>query len=309
MINRSDAGTDSTSGVRRRSRRPRSKMWLFALPAMLCYGVILVVPSAQGVYASFTDWSTVSLDRHFIGFDNYRAILSDSSSFQAVMTTIVIAAATSVLLIAFGLLLALALNSRMMGRNFFRAVIFAPVVISPLVCGYLFQYILGPPGVGALNQVLESVGLQSWERAWLGEPKSALISVIGVIVWQFVGANMVIFLAALQNVPPELKEAAALDGAGSTRIFWHIVRPIIAPAFTVNLTLNLIGGLKVFDQVYATTSGGPGGATDTISTVLFRQFTLIGALGYAAALATILTIGVGIFAAIQFKFFGKQDTA
>lgn len=296
--------SEAGSSVRRHT--VGRNLWWFVLPALAVYLYVIVVPTAQGIYMSFTDWSGYSRSRNFVGTENYRSIL-DGTSRDAVMRTVVIAVVTMAIQNVVGLLLALALTARVFARNVLRTLIFAPVIVSPLVCGYLFKYIFAPPGIGAANDVLEAVGLGQFQRDWLGEPGTALNAVIIVICWQFVGMSMVIYLAGLQSVPAELLEAAAIDGAGAVRRFWYVVRPLLAPAITINLMLSLIGGLKIFDQIYATTQGGPAGQTETISTLIYKQFSTLGAYGQSAALAVALAIGVAVLSLLQFMVLRRQE--
>jgi raffinose/stachyose/melibiose transport system permease protein len=275
---------------------------------LVLYAFVVLVPTVQGGYMSLTDWSALSGTRDFVGFDNYSAI-ADSASSEVVVRTLVIAAATMVIQNVLGLMLALTLHGRVLGRNVLRTLIFAPVVVSPLVCGYLFQYIFGPPGTGVLNDLLKAIGLSGQQRVWLGESGTALTVVVIVICWQFTGIAMVIYLAGLQSVPKDVIEAAQLDGAGSFRRFWYVTRPMLAPAFTVNLMLSLIGGLQIFDQIYSTTAGGPAGTTETISTEIYRQFTLLGAYGRSAALAVVLAIVVAVLSLVQFFVLRRRSDA
>jgi raffinose/stachyose/melibiose transport system permease protein len=130
-----------------------------------------------------------------------------------------------------------------------------------------------------------------------------------VVVWQFAGYSMVIFLAGLQSIPREIYEAAALDGTGPFRRFWYVVRPLLAPAITINLMLSIIGGIKLFDQVYALTGGGPGHATDTISTLIYKDAFTLGEFGYSIALAVVLTIIVAIASASQYAVLSRNERA
>jgi raffinose/stachyose/melibiose transport system permease protein len=179
------------------------------------------------------------------------------------------------------------------------------MVVSPLVVGYLFKYIFGPPGTGAINVALKSFGVQQID--FLGNPTSALWIIILVVVWQFTGSTMIIYLAGLQGVPPELLEAASLDGAGTWAKFRHITLPLLAPAVTINLMIGLIGGLKIFDQIFAITGGGPAGSTETISTLIFKYFSQFGDYGLSAALAVVLAIGVAILSLVQFAVLRRQE--
>ena len=231
----------------------------------------------------------------------------DPNAMQAIWHTLLIAVSITVIQNLIGLLLALGVNSAIKSRNVLRVFFFAPAVITPIVTAYLWRNLLGPDG--AVNSLLGAVGLDGWRQDWLGDPQLALWSVVGVIVWQFAGYSMVIFLAGLQSIPREIYEAAALDGTGPFRRFWYVVRPLLAPAITINLMLSIIGGIKLFDQVYALTGGGPGHATDTISTLIYKDAFTLGEFGYSIALAVVLTAIVAIVSAGQYTVLSRNERA
>jgi raffinose/stachyose/melibiose transport system permease protein len=303
-------GVAPTDGTPRRAE-PRGRrhsvgrnLWWFVLPALAFYVLIIVVPTVQGGYMSLTNWSAFSPDRHFVGLDNFTRILQGDAG-GAALRTLFLAVVTVVIENVLGLLLAVLLHGQIVGRNVLRTVIFAPMVVSPLVIGYLFKYIYGPPDIGVINGFLEAVGLGQID--FLGNPTIALWVIVSVVVWQFTGATMVIYLAGLQGVPPELTEAASLDGASAWQRFWHITRPLLAPAITINLMLGLIGGLKLFDQIFATTGGGPARQTETISTQIYKLFSQFGFYGRSAALAVVLAVGVAVLSLIQFAVLRRQE--
>jgi raffinose/stachyose/melibiose transport system permease protein len=289
-----------------RRRTVGRSLWWFVIPGLVLYLYVVVIPTAQGIYMSFTNWSVYSTSREFVGLRNYETIFGDATSSDVLVRTLVIAVATTIIQNVLGLLLALVLNTRVFARNVLRTIIFAPVIVSPLVCGYLFKYLFAPPGIGAVNDILKAVGLGRLQQDWLGQPDTALPAVIAVICWQFVGMSMVIYLAGLQGVPAELIEAASIDGAGAVRRFWHVIRPLLAPAITINLMLSLIAGLKIFDQIYATTQGGPAGQTETISTLIYKQFNIVGAYSQSTALAVALAIAIAVLSLIQFTVLRRQ---
>lgn len=291
--------------VRAPERRRAAQPWWFALPALVLFAFVVLVPSARGVYYAFTNWD--GLDPHFsvIGLENFANIPHDPSAVQAVWHTLLIAVAITVIQNGVGLLLALGVNSAIKSRNVLRVLLFAPAVVTPIVTAYLWRNLLGPQG--AVNSLLNMVGLASWKQDWLGDPHLALWSIVAVIVWQFAGYSMVIFLAGLQSVPKEIYEAAAMDGCGPVRRFWSIIRPLLAPALTINLMLSIIGGIKLFDQVYALTGGGPGHATDTISTLIYKDGFTLGEFGYSIALAVILTIIVAVVSSGQYLVLSRNE--
>ena len=272
------------------------------LPALLLFAFVVLVPSGRGIYYAFTDWDGLDPDFAFIGLQNFTDMLSDEDALGAVWHTVLIAVAITVIQNGIGLLLALGVNSMIKTRNVLRVLLFAPAVVTPIVTAYLWRNLLGPDG--AINAVLGP-----WGRDWLGDPDLALWMIVVVVVWQFAGYSMVIFLAGLQSVPREIYEAAAIDGSGAVRRFWSIIRPLLAPAITINLMLSIIGGIKLFDQVYALTGGGPGHATDTISTLIYKDAFTLGEFGYSIALAVVLTIIVAVVSAGQYAVLSRNERA
>jgi raffinose/stachyose/melibiose transport system permease protein len=280
--------------------------WWFAAPAMVLFLGLMVRASAEGVYIAFTDWNGISPERKFVGLDNLIAVFSEPDGLGAVLRTFLIAFSLLVLQNLFGLLLAVALNTRIKSRSVLRTVFFAPAVLSSVVLGYTFKFIFAPDG--PVNDLLAAFGVTTPPN-WLGEPALALGVIIFVIAWQSVGSTMVIYLAGLQGVPADVLEAASLDGAGPARTFFSVTLPYLAPAITINMVLTLIAGLRVFDQVYVLTEGGPANQTQTISTLLVQEAFAFGNYGYAAALAVVLSVVIAVLTAVQFTLLRKQRSA
>ncbi len=306
-IDLQDRLSDRTTVATRSRRRYAAPPWWFTVPALLLFTFVVLVPSARGVYYAFTDWDGLDPDLAVIGLDNFTAIADDPDALQAIWHTLLIAVAITVVQNGIGLLLALGVNTIIKSRNFLRALLFAPAVLTPIVTAYLWRNLLSPDG--AVNSLLGAVGLDSWRQNWLGDPDLALWMIVLVVVWQFAGYSMVIFLAGLQSVPREIYEAAAIDGSGPVRRFWSIIRPLLAPAITINLMLSIIGGIKLFDQVYALTGGGPGHATDTISTLIYKDAFTLGEFGYSIALAVVLTVIVAVASAGQYAVLNRNEKA
>lgn len=298
-------------GSMRRSPQPpgRWRRWrpgmvspLFLVPAAVVYAFVVIWPSVQGAGFAFTDWNGLSATKNFVGLQNFAQILRDPPSTGAVWRTLLIAATVTIVQNGLGFLLALGVNSTIKTRGVLRVLLFAPAVVAPVATAYLWQNLFSP--TGPLNTVLAALGLPKVD--WLGNPSVAVWSICIVIVWQFVGYSMIIFLANLQNIPMDVIEAAHVDGAGAFRRFWYVVAPEMSPSITINLMLSVIGGLRTFDQVWAMTGGGPGGATDTISTLIFKSAFKYGEVGFGLALALVLTLLVAILSGIQYSALARQ---
>jgi raffinose/stachyose/melibiose transport system permease protein len=293
------------SGRRRRPSRdttPRRSgllqfgHWWWALPGIvLVIGIHYAATVAGGVFA-FTNWTGIgSFD--WIGFDNFVRIFQDPSKMVALWNTLFLAFGSVILVNVIGLGLALALNRGLKTRYALRVLFFMPVVLSPLAVSYIWKFIFDFNG--PLNTFLRGIGLDSLTKAWTGDPTFAIWTILIVIVWQQTGFAMVIYMAGLAGVPPEIEEAASIDGANLMQRFWHVTLPAIRPAVAIATTLGLVNGLRVFDQIMALTGTGPAGATATLATEVYKQAFSLGQFGYGAALALVLTAIILIFAIIQ----------
>ncbi|MGG7449716.1 carbohydrate ABC transporter permease [Plantibacter auratus] len=276
----------------------RTPAW-FVVPALAMYAVIVLWPNLQGFFYSFTDWDGLGSTWSFQGVQNFIGALQDPGTLRAIGNTFLITVIVTVLQNVVGLLLALGLNTQVKSRYVLRLVFFLPVVLTPIVAGFLWKYLLSP--TGTVNGALDAIGLGALKQDWLGDPSIAIFSICAAIIWQGAGYSMVIYLAGLQGVPEETLEAAAIDGAGSFRRTTSIVIPLINGAIVVNVLLTLISTLKQFDTVFAMTKGGPAGSTETMATIVYK--TAFTYLQYPTALAqgVILTIVVGVIAFAQFR--------
>jgi raffinose/stachyose/melibiose transport system permease protein len=260
----------------------------FVLAALILYLVFFIIPSVSGIAYSFTDWSSYSDDVNFIGLDNFKAIFSSGENYLTYFSnTFLFTIITSILKLVFGLGLALLLNEEI--KRFvhvYRTMIYLPAVLPTLVVALIFRSILNP-ATGLLNNFFRGIGADALAQPWLVHPRIALFSVIGVDTWKGVGYIMVILLAGLQTIPREYYEAAEVDGASAWSRLKHITLPLLMPAILVVTVLNVLYGLRVFDIVYALTNGGPGYATEVISTEIFKQFSR-GQYGLGTAISSIL---------------------
>jgi raffinose/stachyose/melibiose transport system permease protein len=254
--------------------------------------VFIVIPSVMGFFYALTNWSRFSSDIEFVGLDNYRSVFdSGSAMLQAVKNTLVFTGVTIVTKTVIGLMLALLVSRGI--RRFsvlHRVVIYLPAVLPMIVVGIVFKSILHP-STGILNGFLDAVGLDFLTARWLTDTRLALYSIVAVDTWKGVGFIMLLFLAGLESIPREYYEAARIDGANALDELRHITLPLLKPVLTVTTVLNLLYGLKVFDSVWVLTNGGPGYATETVNTIVFKEFAR-GHYAVSTALSTVLFIAM-----------------
>ncbi|MFD4599985.1 carbohydrate ABC transporter permease [Streptomyces sp. NPDC058464] len=269
--------------------RRRATMAAFLLPAIAVYSVFMLYPLVRGLYLSFTD-SLGGPVAHFVGLQQYRAMADDPAVSAALWHTVLYAAVVVVVQNGLGLLFASMLFRRPRVRQALNVVLLTPTLISPVMAAFIWSYLLAPGG--GLNGLLDAVGLGSLRHVWLGDPHTALYAVAAVNIWMFTGYSCAIFLASYMSMPTELLEAAALDGARGWRRFRSIEWPLLAPALTVNVTLSLIGSLKVFEFPLVLTNGGPAGATDTLTLLVYRNIFGGGKFALGVALSVLLLVTV-----------------
>ncbi|WP_132306205.1 sugar ABC transporter permease [Paenibacillus sp. BK033] len=273
-------------------------------PALLIYTVFFVMPAIIGLYYSFTDWRLDRIGIKFIGFDNFNKIFTDDTLTLALKNTFIFALATVVGKNVIGLVLAIALNMRLKSRNFLRAIFYSPSILSVLVISIVFTPILRTEGM--VNKFFDAIGLHFLSQAWLTNPQLVIWTVALVAIWQQAGFQMAIYLAGLQSISKEYYEAATIDGAGAWRSFTNITVPLLLPAININLMLTLIGGLKVFSEVFVLTSGGPGNSSQVVGTIILRAFGE-GNWGLGTAINTLLFLIVSLIAIPLLVFMRRKE--
>jgi raffinose/stachyose/melibiose transport system permease protein len=269
-------------------------LW-FLTPSIVIYTLLFFIPSLFSFYYAMTDWNSFTDKINFIGLDNFKQLFADGSDFGHLFkNTALFGIVTTILKNGLGLGLALLVQEGLRTKNILRTIYFIPYSISPLIIGLTFASVFDA-NHGILNSLLSSIGLESWAQGWLIDPRFAMSAVISVETWKFVGFNMIIYLAGLQMIDKSYYEAASIDGASSLAKFRTITLPLIMPALTINLILNLINGFKVFDLIFVLTRGGPGSTTEVLNTAVFREFTA-GRYGSATALGVVLFLMTTVIA-------------
>ena len=293
-----------TAGARWAKRYRASPPLVWLVPGLFFLLSAHYAAVIAGGWYAFTDWNGLSTP-NFVGSRNFEQIFRDPASRLAFGNTITIAVTFVIVVNLIGLLLALALHRGVKSRNVLRSAFFAAVALSPLAVSYIWQFIFSFEG--ALNVALRAIGLGSLARAWVADPAAALWTIFVVLVWQFSGLMMMFYLAGLHNIPDEVDEAAAVDGAGPFTLVWHVTLPLLAPAMTVAVTFSALMALRVFDQVVALTNGGPAGVTETLATQVYKQTWTLGRFGYGAAFALLLTLFVAIISIGQLAILRARE--
>lgn len=262
--------------------------YLFLVPAGLVFGFAVLVPLLLTVAYSFTEWDGFG-PMEWVGLDNYLRAARDGIFRRSFVNVLGYIAATLVLEVLVGLVLAGLVSARRRGSLWFRVAIFAPVMLPLVVVAVLWSFVYNPD-FGLVNATLAGVGLEDFQRIWLGDSSTALLAVSVVSGWIFAGFYMTIFYAAFTQIPSELIEAARLDGAGEWAIFRRVKVPIIRNAVWVAVLLCVTGGFQGFDLFFVLTNGGPFGATEIPTTYLVKVVFRNADVGYGAAMAVVLTL-------------------
>ncbi|NEE01425.1 carbohydrate ABC transporter permease [Phytoactinopolyspora halotolerans] len=285
--------------------------WLYLIPGGVLFTAVIVVPFLMNIGLSFARWPGVG-DISWIGFDNYTRLFADDTFWTSFKNSVAMIVAMVIVPTAIGLVLASVLFD-IIGKRFgaktastLRAMYYLPQILPVAVAGIVWGWILRPQN-GALNTLLEAVGLDGLTQNWLGDPDSALPSVMAILVWVQIGYPVVIFMAALQRVDPELYEAAELDGAGWWRRFRAITIPQIRPEMFVVALTATIASMKVFGPIYVLTGGGPGDTTNVPSYFAYQHFFERANVGYGAAIATILTLIIIALSIVFIRFQARSE--
>ena len=251
----------------RLARRGAAYPYALYLPAAVVYLVIFLVPTVMAFYFALTRWTL--FNSTFVGMDNFREFLAEQNLRIGFQNTIIYAVVTSGLKVVLGLLLGVLLTSRLRLRGFLRSVVFFPVLVSTVAVGITFSMLLRPD-IGVVDQALAVIGVDG--RDWLGDATTALLSVALVDVWKGVGLATVIYIAGILSIPREYYQAVAVDGGNAWHRFRYVTLPLSWPATYSVIILSFIGGLRSFDLIWTMTRGGPGFTSDTIASIIYKQY-------------------------------------
>lgn len=277
----------------------------FLIIPLVLYVGLFIIPSFMGMVLSLTDWNAMNDEIHFVGLSHFVDIFTDKRYIIVIVNTVIFAIVTTIFKNVIGFSMALALNKGFKTRNFLRTIFFFPVMLSPLIIGLVFKSIYNPE-YGVINEALRAIGLDGITQDWLGNTATALAAVIAVEIWRLVGQNMVIYIAGLQAISEDYLEAADIDGASKWQKLRYVIIPEMIPSITINLVLNLIAGLKVFDLVFVLTNGGPARVTEVLNTLVYKEYSS-GRYGFSTALGFIMFIFTCIVAFSVLKAMSREE--
>ncbi|WP_408631123.1 carbohydrate ABC transporter permease [Microbacterium suaedae] len=309
------AGVDAVSSApapprrRRPDWRKRGEIALMAGPAIVVFVTFVIFPVAMAAFYGFFRWKGFGFPDDFVGLENYLLILQDQTFRDAVLHNFFIVIASLILQGPLAILFALLMNQKMRGRTLIRVLIFVPYVISEVVVGTGWSLML--QDAGAVNSMLEKLGLEWMQQSWLADPSVAMGTLMVIITWKYIGFAVILMLAGLQSIPDELYEAAAIDGAGFWKTQLHITLPLLGPTIRIWAFLSMIGALQLFDlvniiwgQYIAATAG-----TSTMATYMYQNGHLAGNYGFGNAVAVLLFLISLVIALVYQRYVLRRDTA
>ena len=275
---------------------------LITIPILALFVCFNTIPLIRGVIYSFTNFKGFG-SYDWVGFRNYMDLFTDARVGKSYLFTFKLAVVTTIVVNVISLILALALNSKIRAKSFFRGAYFLPNILGALVVGYIFNYFFTYilPAMGTM------IGSDALSKSILSNPSSAWIGIMVVCAWQAIAMNTIIYISGLQTVPEDVYEAGGLDGATGWKQFRYLTFPLIIPFFSINMVLSVKNFLMVFDQIMALTKGGPAQSTESISYLIYNNGMSGGQFGFQSANAVIFFIVIVTVSVAQMKFTGKKE--
>jgi raffinose/stachyose/melibiose transport system permease protein len=285
-------------------RNKNLELLIFTAPALILYSVFKLLPALSGLFYAMTNWNGINKLYDFIGIDNFKELISDINFWNSIYFTgkyvVVMLFLTNII----ALILALSIESLPRAKGIYRTLFYMPNMISMIIGGYMWRFIFHK----VLYYMADNWNIKFLDQSWVGDVRFAFLSIIIVASWGAIGYLLIIYLAAIQGVPPQLKEAAELDGAGSWKIFTNITLPLIRPAMTVCVFWMLNSSFQVFDVIFSLTGGGPGRSTQSVAINIYEEaFKGNIRFGYATAKSTILFIIIFMITVIQLTVMRKRE--
>lgn len=285
--------------ARKKRRRSIHTAYLYILPALILVVGVVYLGIGYNGWVSTLDWNGVDANPEFVGLGNFASILSDDIFWASLSHVALFGAIVIFVQMALGLTMALVFSGPIVGRNLYKVIVFVPVILAPAAVSIAFRQLLSPDG--QINEALRFFGLDALAHPWIADPKTALIALAVVNIWQWTGFSFILYQASLSQIDQSLFEAAQLDGAGTWRTVRSVVIPQLRGTHATLVLTGVIGALKTFDIVFLITGGGPGRSTEFLTTYIYKQAVQQFNSGYAAALAMVLLILALILTAVQMR--------
>ena len=270
----------------------------FLAPALILYSLFVIYPYAQAMYVAFTKWKGLRKSPRFVGLDNFEKMLGDDQFWNALSNNIIYLVFLPIITLGFALFMAFMISQKVRFSNFYRVTFFFPQVMSVVAIGILWSFVYHPT-IGIFSSLLKAVGIEK-PPIWLGDPDTALWSIVAVTVWQSAGFFMVIFMAGMLSIPKSLYEAAALDGAGRGSTFIRITFPLLWENTRSSLVFITVIAMDMFGITFTMTQGGPDRSTDVLATLLYEHAFLHSRFGYATSIAMVYFIIVIVLTLLIF---------
>jgi raffinose/stachyose/melibiose transport system permease protein len=287
------------------SRKRTWTNYLYLVPVLVFIIGVFYYGIIYSAYVSLLNWNGISATQTFIGLKNYADIIKDPIFSKAIQNTVIFGVLAIIIQMALGLGLALLLKRPVFLKTVYKIVFFLPVVLASSVTAYVFRHIFDANN-GELNHFLDAIGLHALNQAWLADPNLALYSLIAINIWQWTGFSFIMYLAGLTLIDETLYDAARIDGANGIQTVIHITVPLLRPTHYSLVILGVVGALKTFDIVFLTTGGGPGRATEFLSTYIYKKEILEFSAGYASALSIVMLLLALVLTVIQLRAYAKQ---
>lgn len=279
--------------------------YLFLVPACIILGAFIFYPLLQAIWMSFTDYNMIS-DPAFVGLENYKEIVEDDLFWKTLGQTFLYLIIVVPTLVILPIFLAILVNQKIKGIGFFRSAYYIPVVTSMVVVGITWKWVYADQGI--LNYLLETVGIIDGPVHWLTSPTSSIFAVMAVTVWKGLGYYMVIYLAGLQAIPSDLYEAADIDGANKWKQIFHITIPMLMPSIIIVTIMSSISAMKVFEEIYVMTGGGPLNSSKTLVFYIYQEAFEKLRMGYASAVGVILLLITLVLSILNLNVMSKKET-
>ncbi|HOO33065.1 MAG TPA: sugar ABC transporter permease [Thermotogota bacterium] len=291
------------------SKKERHNLFVglaFLAPALVFYLLYFVIPVPMSFFYSFFKWNGITPDKEFVGLKNWFLLFQDKVFWQSVMNNFILVIMSIIIQIPMGILLGSLVSSKIKGARIFKLLYFVPMTLSAVAIGLIWTFIY-EPNFGVINTMLDTLGLSHLATGWLGDPDTAFGAVILTISWEYIPFYMILFAAAISSISKDLNEAAYIDGATETQVFFKITLPLISNTIKTSCVLVLTGSLKYFGLIFVMTEGGPSHSTELMATYMYKQSFTNFRMGYGSTIASFMFILSAVLTVVTLYVGGRKE--